>query len=250
MSTFGKVITGIIIFVIVATIAAVVIFVNKLGDLVETGVETYGSEYLQAPVQIDGVKLSLLDGEGSIQGMTVGNPEGFSTDNALDVEKIKLALNIDSLTAPVIVIKEITVDGAAILFEQQGSKKNNLQTLMKNVEAATASDEAAEDSAQSTRELAIKEFNFNNASVTLRSDLTGEKQISVPDIQLTDLGTEKDGLGAAEAVKRMMEPIVTIVVKEALGGVVKKELDKFIDKNEKLKGLKSLIKGISKPPSD
>ena len=66
---------------LVIIIAAVVYLWSSLDSLVEAAIEKYGSQATKTNVEVGGVKLSLTSGAGSVKGLQVGNPTGFSRKN-------------------------------------------------------------------------------------------------------------------------------------------------------------------------
>jgi hypothetical protein len=255
MKTVGKIIVALLLLVAIGLAVSVYLLLNNLDGLVEDGIETYGSEMLQSNVSVGGVKISLTDGQGEITGLAINNPDGFSNAKAFAIDKAAINLDIDSLkglldqssSSALVVVDSIDISGARLLLEQQGVNKNNLQTLLDNVKRYSSSgasaDQAGADSAAGQEiKLNIKQFNFTEADVTLSSDIAGSKQLALPAIRLKDIGSG-DGASIEEVVRQVIEPILAAAVKQGQQGVIDEALDKALD-NEKLKGVKGLLKGF------
>ena len=69
---------------------------------------------MKVQVKLDSVNLSLLSGSGKVQGLIVGNPEGFKTPQAISVGAASLALQPASLLADKIVVESINVQAPEI----------------------------------------------------------------------------------------------------------------------------------------
>src|ERR1035438_6091226 len=92
-----KVIIRIGIALVIVLIVTVVIIGLSLDGIVKRGVETVGPRLTKVDIKLDKVSLSILSGSGQIGGLTVGNPEGFKTPQAISVGSASLALQPGSL---------------------------------------------------------------------------------------------------------------------------------------------------------
>ena len=64
---------------------AVVVALSYADKLVKDAVETLGPEFTQSEVTLGGVNISLLGGSAGLSDLAVGNPAGFSSDNAFSL---------------------------------------------------------------------------------------------------------------------------------------------------------------------
>jgi hypothetical protein len=223
---------GLLLILVVGIAGAGYYLTQGLDGFVKAMIEQIGTDTTKTPVTVRDVNISLTEGSGRLGGLTVANPEGFTPGNLFTMEDIAIAIDTASLTRDVYVVKEISVDGASILFEQLGTN-TNLQTLMKNM--STESSEAAtsgESAATSETKLAINEVNFTNGTVLLKSDVLGERTLTLPDIALRDIGSAEQGL-SPDAVGQAVAIRLTQQVRDA----VSKELKEIAreEANRKLK---------------
>jgi hypothetical protein len=254
MKTVGKLITSFILLIALAIAVAVYLAVANLDSLVEDGIETYGSDMLKTSVAVGSVSISLADGGGKIEGLSIGNPAGFSDSEAFAIDQVAINVDVDSLknlldktaSPAVVVIDTVDIAGAKLLLEQKGVDKNNLQTLMNNLKSASASgatnQEGGDSSGRQDIRLAIRQFNFIDADVTVSSDIAGSKELDLPAIRLKNIGSD-DGAPVEEVARQIIEPILAAAIKQGKQGLVDEALDKALD-NDKLKGVKSLLQGL------
>lgn len=254
MSKFAKIFLGIVVFVLAVVAVALWLFFSNINSVAKRGIEHYGSEALGTSVRVNSVKLSPFDGKGTVSGLSVMNPEGFDSAEALSLDLVRVAVDIESLTGSVIVIDEITVDGAKMLVEQKLKGGNNLDALRRNAEQYAGSEKPDPEEAVSEYRIAIKAFNYTGVEVEVRADGIGEQRVSVPDVRLTNIGDASSGLSIGEAISRMLKPIVSAALKDALKGQLegklKGGLDGLLEKNDKLRGLTGLLGGAKSPPED
>jgi Tfp pilus assembly major pilin PilA len=89
-----KILLWIGIVVAVLLVIAVVAVKLYLDGAIKSGVEMVGSKLTRVEVKLEKVHLSLLSGSGEINGLVVGNPEGYKTTNAISVGSATLSLQL------------------------------------------------------------------------------------------------------------------------------------------------------------
>jgi hypothetical protein len=87
-----KILIRIALVVVLLGIAAVVAIGLSLNGAIKKGVETFGPQIAKVDVKLDGVKLSIFSGSGSIKGLVIGNPEGYKTPEAMSVGLASVAV--------------------------------------------------------------------------------------------------------------------------------------------------------------
>lgn len=181
---------------------------NSLDVIVAWTLEHYGPDVTGTPVHVGEVKISPRDGLGRVRGLEVGNPPGFSAPRSLRVATARIALDPATLTADVVHVRELVLDGAEITYER-GSKVTNLDVIQERisnyVKRLQATDGEGSDPAggkpRSGRRrfivdrLAIKGVHVTMTSAALRGQGIG---FDLPDLELADVGKRRGGLTGSE----------------------------------------------------
>jgi len=141
-----KIIIG--VSVLLAVIAGGLFYLfSSIDGIVKTVIERAGSEVAGAKVTVGGVALRLAEGKAILSGLTVANPPGYSSEPAIRLGEIVVALDTASLNHSPIVIKEVSVAAPAVALEI-GAGGSNLAVLRHNVSGTAAEpDEAKPDEA-------------------------------------------------------------------------------------------------------
>lgn len=211
MKTLGWIIAAVAL--IIVAIGAYVVL--NSGALLERGIETYGSRYLGAPVDVGDVNVSIKDSSARVQELVVGNPSGFSGPPAISINTIGVTLIPSRISSQLIELKDVTIDGAQVAAVLHGTK-SNLQQLMDNLQTRIGTTSSREETgAQSEIKLIIDRFDFVNARATVNSDVLGETSVDVPDIHLTDIGKSSNGATVGEVLKQVLTPVVRSVIRGA-----------------------------------
>lgn len=212
-------------------VGAVVYWLNgNMNYLLRKAIVRYGSEMLQADVNVDQVSIDLINGEGRIVDLVIGNPAGFQTSHALKVKEIRLKLDPATLTSDVVHIREVRIQAPDIIYEK-GETLTNFETLQHNVAAysADAHDSAPKDAKKEEpgKRLIVDQFVMEDAVAQVSSPLLSGKtmQVDLPDVQMKNVGKAENGITPAEFGQRvasaMNKQLMRSVSFERLGNALK-----------------------------
>jgi hypothetical protein len=203
-------------------LAAVVVVGMSLDKLIKKAVETAGPAVTKVDVTLDDVKLSLLNGEGSLHGFALGNPQGYQSPTSIQFNLASLSIQPASVMSDKVIIRHVRLEDPVITFEG-GLRGNNLSDLingMQGEEEDTAEDpEAPEEEAVGTsKKLQVDEFALTGATlIAIIKELDGETNTFVlPDIILTDLGAEPEGITAQEMSKLVLKAVAEKAVRAVI----------------------------------
>lgn len=184
----------------VAAIALFFLFSNPVGRLVKLVVEKFGPEMTQATVRVSKVNIS-TDGKGALYGMLLGNPRGFKTDFALKADTVELAIEPASIAQDVVVIHKILIDAPHIIYEK-GDGGTNFDAIQHNVEAylGVEPDKGKKADKGESKKMIIDSFIIRNAKV----NYNGMMDLSLPDIELHNIGRKSGGATSAQVVKAII----------------------------------------------
>lgn len=207
----------VIIVLVILLIAALVVGFFSLNRIVKKGVETVGPAMTKVEVKVKDVDLSPFSGSGKIQGLLVGNPPGFKSPAAIQVQEMQMKVEPRSLMGDKVIVRSIRMGGPEITFEGD-LKGNNLSKILENVQGTEEKAPATEEEAKAkSRKLQVDEFVLTGAKVHVNSPLLAGKTatVTIPDINLTNLGQGPDGITPAELTKRVLKEIIEGTVKSA-----------------------------------
>jgi hypothetical protein len=176
---------------------------GNIDAVVKRAITRYGSEMTQALVSVDAVQLRSSDGAGTVRGLTVGNPAGFTTPYALKVGVIDVAVELRTLADPVVVVQRIVIESPDLIYEK-GATQTNFEAIQKNIASALGSRSAGGTGTGSAkapaRKLIVDELIIRNARARAAAPLLAGKTMSVtlPDIVLHHIGRVEGGITPAQ----------------------------------------------------
>jgi hypothetical protein len=191
-----------------------------LGSLVKAGVNKVGPRVTQSKVELAGASISPFSGAGSLTGLSVGNPQGWSNANALYLGRIDFAVQPSSLFHEVIVINDLSVAEPAFVYETH-IVSSNIGDLLKNIEAAVGSKAESDTKAEKPRKFIVKHLRLQNAKVSIGVGAAAIP-LPMPDVELVDLGVKEGGLTSSQlsfAIMRAVMPNIISATTQAAGKI-------------------------------
>jgi uncharacterized protein involved in outer membrane biogenesis len=199
------------------------------------------------PVKVKEVRISPRDGKGSVRGLEIGNPTGFSAPRAARLGEIRVEIDPTTLREPVVRIRELYVDTPAITYER-GNKTTNLEVIQKNIEAyvrgqtpeapprgqtpeappgkagkSPGSVPGSESSVPGLekRRFIIDRLAIKAARVTMTNPALKGQGLSfdLPDIEIRDLGKRQGGVTASEAAAAVTSTLQNRIAQRALTNI-------------------------------
>jgi hypothetical protein len=217
-----KNITRIAVILVVCLIALVIVITLSLGSIIKRGVERVGPQMTKTEVKLGGATLSILSGSGTLKGFVVGNPEGYTTPNAINVGEVAVGLKPRSVFADKIHVTHVRVKAPEITFEGTLGKGNNLSKILENVKSVDEQTEKGpvppkeDPKAQGpAKKFQVDDFLISGATVNVNINMLGAKPMTVPipDIHFANLGTGPDGITASELTKKILDEVTALVMK-------------------------------------
>ncbi|MDB4473779.1 AsmA family protein [Opitutaceae bacterium] len=224
-------------------VVAVVIVSKTLDSAVTKGVNTFAPQITGTTVTLESASISPLSGSGSLSGLVIGNPEGWSDNNLASLGHIHLDVAPMSLLGDTIVIEDMVIEAPEFRYETK-LVASNVKDLLKNIEkiaGAGSEDEAQEDSPE--QRIAIKRFILRNGKVSIGA---GDAAVTVPlpDLELNDLGSPDNGLTPTQLSVAVSKEIVGDIIGAAVKGLTTMGGTSGASALEGVKDVGGAIKGL------
>jgi hypothetical protein len=218
-----KILIGLAVIILLVVGALVYVYVN-LDSIVKSTIEEAGTRVTLADVTVDGVSIETTQNSAAINGLVVGNPDGFNSDYAFSLGNISVRLDGSTLTSDTIRIIEVVVESPSVIYEL-GNGSSNIATIQRNVEAfvqrvsgptgAGGADADTSDDAAGGTKIIIDNVYVRNGDVGVSAGFLQGKKLStkLPEIHLTDVGKEDGGATPAEVAGEILTAINSSVFK-------------------------------------
>lgn len=235
-----KALLAVLILGVLAVGGGLVYVWKNLDALVERGVEHFGSEATQTKVELDSAEISLQTGEGRLNGLTVGNPSGFESDQAFTMDRILVSVDPATVRSDPVVIREVHVVAPKITYELDKSVRANLRVLQDNVNAYAArfarGGEAAPSSESGTR-IRIDRIRVEGGTIALVAPVKGTLRTEkLPDFEVRDLG-----MGGGETAEAVTAKVLDVILQKSIEAAMRSGLESKVD--ELLEGAMDKVGG-------
>ena len=197
--------------------------VNRLDVIAHYAFEKYGSEMLGVDVKVKDVELSPTNGKGSLKGVEIGTPKGFTAPRTARVGEIRLALEPATIRDNLVVIHEIAVESPEIWYDRAGSGTTNLDSIQKNIEgylqrSGTPAEGKAAGPQAPGRRYVIEKVSIRGARVTMTTaGLKGQGiGFTLPDIELRNIGQRPEGVTAAQAANVVTNALISKIAQRVI----------------------------------
>jgi hypothetical protein len=204
-----RILLGLIAFVVLAAAGVAWLVMSKGNEIVASAIETYGSSATGTSVRVGTVEFALTQGRGDIKGLTIDNPAGYSSSYFLQIDDIKLTIDLGSLAGRVPVIKEALVEAAHLNAEQHGQTTNLTDIERRITGPATASKSRSQAAAKDDGRIIIDRFRLTHGRITLTSDLLKHpEELELADVSIDGIGRASGGVTYEQAAEAVLDPIL------------------------------------------
>ena len=206
---------ALVALIVIAALAALGLSFT-MDSIIESNIESTTGTMLDTSVEVNNVSVSILDGTGTIDGITIHNPDGFSDKPALELQQISLALDPYSILSDTVVVKRVEIEDPQVYYEQKVSG-SNLDALSGNLGGGSSS----------SVNMVIDYLMVQDGSVTLSTEIGGNKsvQASFDRFELEGIGRQGSNT-MDQTMRQVLEPILRKAAQEAVkGGLLNKAKD-------------------------
>jgi hypothetical protein len=182
---------------------------DSLDKIIELAIESYSSNILGAEVQIEKVQVNITEGQASLHGLHIANPDGYKTDYAMQLNLVKVRLDFESLASDVIVINEVMLERPSIIYEM-ASGGSNLDRLADNAQNQRRSaNKKGNEGSSAGKKMIIENFLIRDGEVSVSHKILKGKSLTVamPDIHLKDIRKDDSGASPAQVAEEIMDSV-------------------------------------------
>lgn len=195
---------------VVIAVGAYLVLHFFLGSIVTAGVNNFGPKLTQTRVELDSARISPLTGTGTLNGLVVGNPEGWSDNNLCSLGRIHVDMAPFSILGDHIVVNEIVIEAPEFNYETKVIA-SNVSDLMKNIEKSLGGPSAPAAESERPTKFEVKRFSLRDGKVRLGVG-TAAMTLPMPPIELNDLGTKEGGITPDQLVFAVMKSVTGSIV--------------------------------------
>jgi len=215
----------VVLVILLAIVAGAAFWVyESLDVLVKFTLEHYGPDVAGVPVRVAHVEISPTSGRGSLKGIEIGNPQGFTAPHAARLGEVRVQVDPATIRSRLVRIREIAIEGPTIVYER-GGKTTNLDAIHRNIEGYVSrnappkpSDPGAGDTVWPHNLFIVDRFTIRGAKVTMTNPALRGQGITfdLPDIELRDMGKSEGGLTPSQLANIVTNTVIAKIAQKVL----------------------------------
>ncbi|MGE5173270.1 MAG: hypothetical protein ACM3MD_05515 [Betaproteobacteria bacterium] len=214
-------------------VAGLIFLWTNINWIVKSAIEHYGSQTTRTSVRVASVSIKLAQGKGTIEGLTVANPKGYTAAHVLSLGSISVRIVPSTVTSTPVVIDDIRISAPQIIYEMDSSGTANVDVLKKNIASSDSAPKRPADKKKPGKEtrLRIKKLVIENGRVDASVAVPGSRPqaITLKRIEMTDIGGQA-GATPEQVAKQVLSAIVSEVSREVAEAGAKRLLEKGLER--------------------
>ena len=202
-----------------------VILTFTIDNIVRSAIESRGSDILQTELSVDNVSIYLLSGSGSVEGLTIANPDEFEDGEALTISSIRLNLDVSTLLSDTVVVNELRIRDLDVNYRLKATG-SNLGKLIDNLENYSA---GTDDEAESNMIIDLFVMEESTVSIDTQFEELQAISVNIPYVEREGIGRDDDQT-VSEGIRNILEIIISRVSDIAFDAVKDEGAEKILDK--------------------
>ena len=212
MSKKVKIILGAFLALIILAVAGITIAYNKRDRIIQVALEKILSDQMAVAVTIAKVNLDVKAQSIQISGLSIGNPEGYKSKEAIRINDVFVNIDLASFSTMQPHITMIRISEPQVTMEYKGLK-TNLGKIMDNLdkEEAEAEEVAAnteEPSAESKQYIIDSMEILKSKSSVIVPATVQPISVTMPDVKIKNLGGENKTWTISRSLKFFLTQLV------------------------------------------
>lgn len=227
IKTLARVVFGILFLIVVM----VVIMLSMIDSIAKSAVEEGASYALQVDTRLDKMNVRLLNGQITMNGLHISNPEGFTTSHLMRSGRFDLTVRPGSLLSDTVEVSRFEIDGLDLNIEQKLTS-SNIGKILDNLKRFNRGKKDIKKEGEGKK---IKADMIVIKNVVAHFHLpmnllpSGPVTVKVPEIKLENVSSDNaEGVIISELVARII-PAILVAVIEQSSGVVPADFLKGLD---------------------
>lgn len=197
---FKKIVLTVIVLVIVGLVVAY--FVRNI--LVEKAIEAGSAYALGVETKLGSASLEIGGGSLELNNLAVSNPEGFTAEAFLSLNRGMFDVDAGSVLDAEVVVDSFVIQGVTLNLEQVDNK-GNYQVLLDNIKQMDMSS-SGESQKFRIGLIALRDINVNGSLSVLGKNI--EKSFTLDDFSLRDVGSD-GGATVSEVTARVVKALIS-----------------------------------------
>ncbi|GIK19298.1 MAG: hypothetical protein DYG93_05780 [Leptolyngbya sp. PLA2] len=202
-----------IVVVVVGGIAAVGMAADSIA---RRGVEAGATYALGVDTKLAGANVGIMSGSFDMQGLRVANPQGFKSDTFMSLGSGGVSVSFGTLRQEVVELPRLELADLTVNLERADGKANYQAIIdnLKRFESGKDKPSTGEEKRFVIRRVDVRNVRANVSMLPVGGSLT-TVQVVVPEIVLTDVGSDGSGVTLGQAANIITKAVLASIAANA-----------------------------------
>ncbi len=202
-----------IVVVVVGGIAAVGMAADSIA---RRGVEAGATYALGVDTKLAGANVGIMSGSFDMQGLRVANPQGFKSDTFMSLGSGGVSVSFGTLRQEVVELPRLELADLTVNLERADGKANYQAIVdnLKRFESGKDKPSTGEEKRFVIRRVDVRNVRANVSMLPVGGSLT-TVQVVVPEIVLTDVGSDGSGVTLGQAANIITKAVLASIAANA-----------------------------------
>ncbi len=226
MKTLLKILVAGVGVIVLVVVLLVVLGIRMIDRIAEEGIERGGERTLGVQVDAEGVDVGLFKGTFAMDGLTIDNPEGYSSSHFMRLPASSVEVDLSTARDDVIVVPELKIGMIDAYLDGTGGTPN-YQAILANVKKDESGETPPAEPGKEGPKFVINSLVLDGATVKVTGfpgmkELTGDVTVDVSKIELKDVGSAEP-LTTGELISLIVKTVLSTAVENG-GGILPADL--------------------------
>lgn len=189
-------------------------------NLLKTKLSEIAEDATGTSVSVRDLNLNAFTGYLQLQDVRIGNPPGYKSETAFEIETLAVHIQPKSLLSDRIRISSVEIVRPFVKYEMKGARTNNIREIQKNIRHYTAARKS--DSPQEKKTVKIDTLRIRNGKIRIGATLLAGQGVTIPmpETTITDIDTAKDEDGGPVAALPLILARILRIILGTAGQIV------------------------------
>lgn len=226
MKTLLKILVAGVGLIVLVVVLLVVLGIRMIDRIAEEGIERGGERTLGVQVDAEGVDVGLFKGTFAMDGLTIDNPEGYSSSHFMRLPASSVEVDLSTARDDVIVVPELKIGMIDAYLDGTGGTPN-YKAILANVKKDESGETPPAEPGKEGPKFVINSLVLDGATVKVTGfpgmkELTGDVTVDVSKIELKDVGSAEP-LTTGELISLIVKTVLSTAVENG-GGILPADL--------------------------
>ncbi len=205
-----------------ALLVGIVVLLGVIGfiainKITKAGIEQGGTYAMGVDTKLKSVNIGLFSGSMSMDGLSIDNPEGFKAEHFFSLGDGEVQVGLGSLMDDTVEVPVLKLNDIDLALEKDKGKANYQVILEHLAEVTGGGDEQPDEPAEEEegKRFIVRELVITDVKV--KAEVIGDISVPIviPEIKLTDVGSDGEGVTMGDLTGIIMTSIMATVVESA-----------------------------------